>query len=113
MNSQHFNRECSYSEFLLFLFISLLFHFFSFAGNNGQIEFSITAGNEDDFEIASNGTIYTRRVLDRETKSTYNLVVTARDCAKDADKRLSSTAQVKFKQRNDTLHRTLDLKICN
>lgn len=35
-------------------------------------------------------------MLDRETKSTYNLVVTARDCAKDVDKRLSSTVQVRF-----------------
>jgi hypothetical protein len=34
-------------------------------------------------------------MLDRETKSTYNLVVTARDSAKDVDKRLSSTVQVK------------------
>lgn len=34
-------------------------------------------------------------MLDRETKSTYNLVVTARDCAKDVDKRLSSTVQVR------------------
>lgn len=34
-------------------------------------------------------------MLDRETKSTYNLVVTARDSAKDIDKRLSSTVQVR------------------
>ncbi|KAG5675437.1 hypothetical protein PVAND_005341 [Polypedilum vanderplanki] len=64
------------------------------SGDNGRIEYSITAGNDDDFEIVSNGTIYTKRMLDRETKSTYNLVVTARDCAKDVDKRLSSTVQV-------------------
>uniref|UniRef100_A0A182JNV9 Cadherin domain-containing protein n=1 Tax=Anopheles christyi TaxID=43041 RepID=A0A182JNV9_9DIPT len=42
----------------------------------------------------NNGTIRTRRSLDRETKSSYNLVVTARDCAKKPDKRLSSTVQV-------------------
>lgn len=66
-----------------------------FTGDNGRIEYSITAGDEDDFEIVPNGTIYTKRLLDRETKSTYNLVVTARDSAKDIDKRLSSTVQVK------------------
>lgn len=70
--------------------------FFFFTGDNGRIEYSITAGDDDDFEIVPNGTIYTKRMLDRETKSTYNLVVTARDCAKDVDKRLSSTVQVRF-----------------
>ncbi|CRL00707.1 CLUMA_CG013964, isoform A [Clunio marinus] len=64
------------------------------SGENGRIEYSITANDDDDFEIVPNGTIYTKRMLDRETKSTYNLVVTARDCAKDIDKRLSSTVQV-------------------
>lgn len=66
-----------------------------FSGDNGRIEYTINAGDEEDFEIVSNGTIYTHRMLDRETKSTYNLVVTARDCAKDVEKRLSSTVQVR------------------
>lgn len=74
--------------------------FFSFTGDNGRIEYSITAGDDDDFEIVSNGTIYTKRTLDRETKSTYNLVVTARDCAKDVEKRLSSTVQVNIFELN-------------
>ncbi|XP_064546558.1 cadherin-related tumor suppressor [Drosophila montana] len=52
------------------------------SGNNGLIEFSITAGDEDnDFWINSNGTISTRRQLDREHRSSYTLTVTARDCA--------------------------------
>ena len=34
-------------------------------------------------------------MLDRETKNTYNLVVTAKDCAKEPEKRLSSTVQVR------------------
>lgn len=52
------------------------------AGNNGLIEFSITAGDDNnDFEIHSNGTISTRRLLDREQRSGYTLTVTARDCA--------------------------------
>ncbi|KAH8409560.1 hypothetical protein KR222_008523 [Zaprionus bogoriensis] len=52
------------------------------SGNNGLIEFSITGGDVDnDFEIDSNGTISTRRHLDRELRSFYTLTVTARDCA--------------------------------
>lgn len=74
----------------------LLTFFLLFTGDNGRIEYSITAGDDDDFEIVPNGTIYTKRMLDRETKSTYNLVVTARDSPKDVDKRLSSTVQVKI-----------------
>lgn len=66
-----------------------------FAGENGRIEYSITAGDDnDDFRIATNGTILTKRELDRETISTYNLVVTAKDCARQPEKRLSSTVQV-------------------
>lgn len=66
----------------------------SLTGDNGRIEYSITSGGEDSFDILTNGTIFTRQLLDRETKSSYNLVVTARDCSKDVDKRLSSTVQV-------------------
>lgn len=44
--------------------------------------------------MAENGTILTKRELDRETISTYNLVVTAKDCARQPEKRLSSTVQV-------------------
>lgn len=75
---------------------SMLQFLFVFSGDNGRILYSITAGDDDEFEIFPNGTIYTKRLLDRETKGTYNLVVTARDCAKDVDKRLSSTVQVNF-----------------
>lgn len=66
-----------------------------FAGDNGRIEYTITAGDDnDDFQMAENGTILTKRELDRETISTYNLVVTAKDCARQPEKRLSSTVQV-------------------
>uniref|UniRef100_A0A182F4L6 Protocadherin-16 n=1 Tax=Anopheles albimanus TaxID=7167 RepID=A0A182F4L6_ANOAL len=65
------------------------------SGANGRVEYSITAGDEkEDFQIMPNGTIRTRRMLDRETKGTYNLVITAQDCAKEPEKRLSSTVQV-------------------
>jgi protocadherin Fat 4 len=57
--------------------------------------YSIGSGDDDnDFAIAQNGTIYTTRLLDRETKSLYNLVVMATDQAKDPQHRLSSTVQV-------------------
>lgn len=65
------------------------------AGDNGKIVYSISSGDDEcDFAIAQNGTIYTTRLLDRETKSLYNLVVMATDQAKDAQQRLSSTVQV-------------------
>ncbi|KAI8035371.1 hypothetical protein M5D96_011814 [Drosophila gunungcola] len=52
------------------------------SGNNGLIEYSITAGDADlEFGIDSNGTIRTRRQLDREHRALYTLTVTARDCA--------------------------------
>lgn len=74
---------------------------FLFSGYNGRIEYSITAGDDNnDFEIVQNGTIRTKRALDRETISTYNLVVTAKDCAKEPEKRLSSTVQVNCFRRN-------------
>uniref|UniRef100_A0A182PJ69 Cadherin-related tumor suppressor n=1 Tax=Anopheles epiroticus TaxID=199890 RepID=A0A182PJ69_9DIPT len=68
---------------------------YSLSCSNGRIEYSITAGDDnEDFQIMNNGSIRTRRSLDRETKSSYSLVVTARDCAKEPEKRLSSTVQV-------------------
>lgn len=75
----------------------LILSFYS-TGDNGRIEYSIFLGNDDgDFAIVPNGTIYTNRALDRETKSTYSLVVLAHDNAPDVEKRLSSTVQVREK----------------
>lgn len=72
------------------------FHdFFAPPGDNGKVVYSITSGDDDhDFEIAQNGTVMTRRLLDRETRSLYNLVVTAHDQAQPPSARLSSTVQV-------------------
>lgn len=68
-----------------------------FLGLNGRIEYSITAGDDNaDFEINENGILRTKRILDRETTGTYNLIVTARDMAREPEKRLSSTVQVKY-----------------
>lgn len=80
--------------FILYFVLSRLPN--EFIGLNGRIEYSITGGDEnDDFEIGQNGTIRTKRMLDRETMSSYNLIVTARDMAQEPEKRLSSTVQVK------------------
>lgn len=85
----------SLNNFLIIMPVFWLF-VLSIIGDNGRIEYSITAGDDNnDFEIVQNGTIYTKRMLDRETKNTYNLVVTAKDCAKEPEKRLSSTVQVR------------------
>ncbi|XP_068141663.1 LOW QUALITY PROTEIN: cadherin-related tumor suppressor [Drosophila tropicalis] len=52
------------------------------SGNNGLIEYTISAGDDkNEFDISSNGTIRTRRQLDREQRGSYTLTVTARDCA--------------------------------
>lgn len=65
------------------------------SGDNGRISYSITSGDEKgDFEIADNGTILTKRQLDREAQGLYNLVVTATDQAAAPEQRLSSTVQV-------------------
>ncbi|XP_023311979.1 cadherin-related tumor suppressor, partial [Anoplophora glabripennis] len=65
------------------------------SGDNGKIAYTITYGDEKgDFQIAPNGTISTKRQLDRETQGIYNLVVTATDQAVPPEKRLSSTVQV-------------------
>lgn len=70
-------------------------YFFYKTGDNGLVEYKITAGDDNlDFRIVQNGTILTKRSLDRETKSTYNLLVTATDSAKEPENKLSSTVQV-------------------
>ncbi|CAH1174192.1 unnamed protein product [Phaedon cochleariae] len=65
------------------------------SGKNREIYYSITSGDEHgDFGIFQNGSILTKRQLDRETQGMYNLVVTATDQAIAPEKRLSSTVQV-------------------
>ncbi|GBP49667.1 Protocadherin Fat 4 [Eumeta japonica] len=64
-------------------------------GLNGKLYYTITSGDDSgDFDIAENGTIYTRKLLDRETVPAYNLVVTARDMPKPPEPQMSSTVQV-------------------
>ncbi|XP_055376378.1 cadherin-related tumor suppressor [Condylostylus longicornis] len=65
------------------------------SGFNGQIEYSIIAGDDkNDFDIDQNGTIRTKRTLDRETKNSYNMIIAAKDCPLEPQQRLSSTVQV-------------------
>lgn len=76
--------------------VAMKFYNFIFSGENGKIVYSITTGNENgDFQIFSNGTIATRKQLDREIQAIYNLVVTATDNALPPEKPLSSTVQVR------------------
>lgn len=93
-------RQIVFFFYICFVFLLIFFWIFfllPILGYNGRIEYSITAGNDNaDFEINENGTLRTRRILDRETTDTYNLIVTARDMAREPEKRLSSTVQVCF-----------------
>ncbi|KAG8226850.1 hypothetical protein J437_LFUL004091 [Ladona fulva] len=69
------------------------------SGDNGRIVYSIASGDESgDFDIAANGSIFTRHPLDRETRSLYSLVVVATDRADPPEARLSSTVQVSKQQ---------------
>lgn len=53
-------------------------------------------GDENgDFEVTPNGTIITKKELDRERQGLYNLVVVATDQASPPNHRLSSTVQVR------------------
>lgn len=71
------------------------------SGANGRLEYAITGGDdEDEFSMSPNGTIVTRRALDREAKASYSLVVTATDCADPPSARLSSTVQVSITVRD-------------
>ncbi|XP_034946688.1 cadherin-related tumor suppressor [Chelonus insularis] len=65
------------------------------SGNNGRIIYDIIDGDDNnDFDIAPNGTIFTKKMLDREVKFIYSLIIRARDCPELSIKSLSSTVQV-------------------
>lgn len=65
------------------------------SGDNGHVVYSILSGDEaEDFGIADNGTLYTRRLLDRENKSVYNLVLEAADSPGTPANPLTTTIQV-------------------
>lgn len=65
------------------------------SGDNGRVIYAVAGGDEDgDFGVAHNGTLFTRRALDRERKSIYNLVLSATDSPLPPARSLSSTVQV-------------------
>ena len=65
------------------------------SGDNGRVVYAVASGDENgDFVVAPNGTVYTRKQLDRETKSIYNLLLTATDSPQPPGRPLFSTVQV-------------------
>ncbi|XP_072751447.1 cadherin-related tumor suppressor [Anoplolepis gracilipes] len=65
------------------------------SGDNGRVSYAIAGGDEDgNFGVAPNGTLFTRRLLDRERNPLYNLVLSATDSPLPPARPLSSTVQV-------------------
>lgn len=65
------------------------------SGDNGKVIYAIASGDDNnDFNIAPNGTVYTRKSLDRESKPLYSLVLSASDSPAPPAHPLSSTVQV-------------------
>uniref|UniRef100_A0A8C6NJE5 Protocadherin Fat 4 n=1 Tax=Nothobranchius furzeri TaxID=105023 RepID=A0A8C6NJE5_NOTFU len=64
-------------------------------GPNAQLLYSIASGDpHGHFVITKEGVLKTKKTLDRETQSFYNLVVTVNDLTPPLITRLTSTAQV-------------------
>lgn len=65
------------------------------SGDNGRVIYAVAGGDENgDFGVAPNGTLFTRKLLDREQKPLYNLVLSATDSPSPPGLPLSSTVQV-------------------
>ncbi|XP_015586375.2 cadherin-related tumor suppressor [Cephus cinctus] len=65
------------------------------SGDNGRVVYAIAGGDEnEDFGVAPNGTVFTRKLLDREVKPLYNLILSATDSPEPPSRPLSSTVQV-------------------
>ncbi|XP_051166129.1 cadherin-related tumor suppressor isoform X1 [Leptopilina boulardi] len=63
--------------------------------DNGKVAYAIVSGDENnDFDIAPNGTVFTKKLLDREKKSLYSLILRANDSPQYPARALSSTVQV-------------------
>uniref|UniRef100_A0A8C2Q903 Protocadherin Fat 4 n=1 Tax=Cyprinus carpio TaxID=7962 RepID=A0A8C2Q903_CYPCA len=66
-----------------------------FPGPNAELHYSIASGDpQSQFTITNTGVLQTRKALDRETQSFYNLVITVNDLALPPMSRSTSTAQV-------------------
>uniref|UniRef100_A0A9J7XAC3 Protocadherin Fat 4 n=1 Tax=Cyprinus carpio carpio TaxID=630221 RepID=A0A9J7XAC3_CYPCA len=69
--------------------------FCCFPGPNAELHYSIASGDpQSQFTITNTGVLQTRKALDRETQSFYNLVITVNDLALPPMSRFTSTAQV-------------------
>uniref|UniRef100_A0A3Q2W1L2 Protocadherin Fat 4 n=1 Tax=Haplochromis burtoni TaxID=8153 RepID=A0A3Q2W1L2_HAPBU len=78
---------------LTFLFSTCILPCFS--GQNAQLLYKIASGDpQGHFVITKDGVLQTKKSLDRETQSFYNLVVTVNDLAPPPITRFTSTAQV-------------------
>lgn len=67
----------------------------SVPGPNAQLLYRIASGDpQSHFVITKEGVLQTKKALDRETQSFYNLVVTVNDLAPPPMARFTSTAQV-------------------
>ncbi|XP_043256897.1 cadherin-related tumor suppressor [Colletes gigas] len=65
------------------------------SGDNGKVIYAVAGGDENgDFGVAPNGTLFTRKLLDREQKPLYNLVLSATDNPLPPARPLSTTVQV-------------------
>lgn len=65
------------------------------SGDNGRVIYAVAGGDENgDFGVAPNGTLFTRKLLDREQKPLYNLILSATDSPLPPALPLSSTVQV-------------------
>ncbi|XP_037118459.1 protocadherin Fat 4 [Syngnathus acus] len=64
-------------------------------GPNAHLLYKIVSGDpQDHFVITKEGVLQTKKTLDRETQSFYNLVITVNDLAPPPMTRFTSTAQV-------------------
>ncbi|XP_048086719.1 protocadherin Fat 4 [Alosa alosa] len=64
-------------------------------GLNAQMFYTIASGDSQaQFYISKNGALQTKKALDREAQSFYNLVITVNDMAEPPMARFTSTAQV-------------------
>ncbi|KTF93578.1 hypothetical protein cypCar_00039715, partial [Cyprinus carpio] len=64
-------------------------------GPNAELHYSIASGDpQSQFTITNTCVLQTRKALDRETQSFYNLVITVNDLALPPMSRFTSTAQV-------------------
>lgn len=66
-----------------------------FSGPNAELRYTIASGDpQSQFTITDTGVLQTKKPLDRETQSFYNLVITVNDLAPPPMTRFTSTAQV-------------------